>query len=63
MPPRSLRASSARYPPFGRLASLVISGPDRPAAEGFARRLAAAARPRVADGPCGCSGPRKRRSR
>ena len=33
----------ARYPPFGRLASLVISGPDRPAAEGFARRLAAAA--------------------
>ncbi len=33
----------ARYPPFGRLASLVISGPDRPATEGFARRLAAAA--------------------
>ncbi|HKD29435.1 MAG TPA: primosomal protein N', partial [Xanthobacteraceae bacterium] len=32
-----------RYPPFGRLASLVISGPDRPSAEGFARRLASAA--------------------
>src|SRR5215467_6850085 len=34
-----------RYPPFGRLASLVISGPDRPSAEGFARRLASAAPP------------------
>jgi len=34
-----------RYPPFGRLASLVISGPDRPSAEGFARRLAGAAPP------------------
>jgi primosomal protein N' (replication factor Y) len=33
----------AHYPPFGRLASLVISGPDRPSAEGFARRLASAA--------------------
>jgi primosomal protein N' (replication factor Y) (superfamily II helicase) len=33
----------AHYPPFGRLASLVISGPDRPATEGFARRLAGAA--------------------
>jgi primosomal protein N' (replication factor Y) (superfamily II helicase) len=32
----------AQYPPFGRLASLVISGPDRPSTEGFARRLAAA---------------------
>ena len=31
------------YPPFGRLASLVISAPDRPSAEGFARRLAGAA--------------------
>jgi primosomal protein N' (replication factor Y) len=31
------------YPPFGRLASLVISGSDKPATEGFARRLAAAA--------------------
>jgi primosomal protein N' (replication factor Y) len=29
------------YPPFGRLASLVISGPDRLAAEAFARQLAA----------------------
>src|SRR5262252_9544182 len=34
-----------RYPPFGRLASLVISGPDRPSAEGFARRVASAAPP------------------
>jgi primosomal protein N' (replication factor Y) (superfamily II helicase) len=31
------------YPPFGRLASLIISGGDRPTAEGFARRLAASA--------------------
>src|SRR5262249_41641398 len=33
------------YPPFGRLASLIISGPDRPSAEGFARRLAGTAPP------------------
>ena len=33
------------YPPFGRLASLVVSGPDRPRAEAFARKLAAAAPP------------------
>jgi len=31
------------YPPFGRLASLIISAGDRPLAEGFARKLAAAA--------------------
>jgi primosomal protein N' (replication factor Y) (superfamily II helicase) len=31
------------YPPFGRLASLVISGGDKPATEGFARRIAVAA--------------------
>ncbi len=31
------------YPPFGRLASLVVSGGDKPATEGFARRIAAAA--------------------
>jgi primosomal protein N' (replication factor Y) (superfamily II helicase) len=31
------------YPPFGRLASLIISAGDRPTAEGFARRLVAAA--------------------
>jgi len=31
------------YPPFGRLASLIISAGDRPSAEGFARRLAASA--------------------
>jgi primosomal protein N' (replication factor Y) len=34
-----------RYPPFGRLASLLISAPDRPGAEGYARRLVAAAPP------------------
>jgi primosomal protein N' (replication factor Y) len=33
------------YPPFGRLASLVISGPDRPSTEGYARKLGAAAPP------------------
>jgi primosomal protein N' (replication factor Y) (superfamily II helicase) len=33
----------AGYPPFGRLASLIISAGDRPSAEGFARRLAAIA--------------------
>jgi len=32
-----------RYPPFGRLASVVVSGPDRPSTEGFARRLCMAA--------------------
>ena len=31
------------YPPFGRLASLVVSGPDRPSTEGYARRLCGAA--------------------
>lgn len=31
------------FPPFGRLASLIISGPDRTSAEGCARRLAGAA--------------------
>jgi primosomal protein N' (replication factor Y) len=31
------------YPPFGRLASLIISAGDRPSAEGFARKLAAVA--------------------
>jgi primosomal protein N' (replication factor Y) (superfamily II helicase) len=31
------------YPPFGRLASLIISAGDRPTAEGFARKLAATA--------------------
>jgi primosomal protein N' (replication factor Y) len=33
----------ALYPPFGRLASLIVSGGDRPTADGFARRLAAMA--------------------
>ncbi|RIK97852.1 MAG: primosomal protein N' [Proteobacteria bacterium] len=31
------------YPPFGRLAALIVSGGERPATEGFARRLAALA--------------------
>jgi primosomal protein N' (replication factor Y) len=31
------------YPPFGRLASLIISAGDRPTAEGFARKLASIA--------------------
>ena len=34
----------AHYPPFGRMASLIVSSADRAAAEGYARRLAAAAR-------------------
>jgi primosomal protein N' (replication factor Y) (superfamily II helicase) len=33
----------AGYPPFGRLASLIVSAGDRPTAEGFARKLAGAA--------------------
>src|SRR5260370_26327669 len=33
----------AFYPPFGRLASLIISAGDRSIAESFARRLAAIA--------------------
>ena len=33
------------YPPFGRLASLIISAGDRPTAEGFGRKLAAVAPP------------------
>ena len=32
---------STGYPPFGRLAGIVVTGNDRPSAEGFARRLAA----------------------
>ncbi len=38
----ALREKS-QYPPFGRLASVLISGPQRPDAEGYARRLVAAA--------------------
>jgi primosomal protein N' (replication factor Y) len=34
---------STGYPPFGRLASLVISAGEKSSAEGYARRLAAAA--------------------
>ena len=36
-------ANASGYPPFGRLASLIISAGDRPTAEGFARKLAAIA--------------------
>src|SRR5262245_9056792 len=36
------------YPPFGRLAGLLVSAGERPAAEGYARRLAALA-PHVAE--------------
>ncbi|MGZ5999706.1 MAG: replication restart helicase PriA, partial [Rhizomicrobium sp.] len=36
------------YPPFGRLASVIVSGGDRPSTEGYARRLVAAA-PHVQD--------------
>ena len=32
-------------PPFGRLASILISGPDRAAAESYARSIARAAPP------------------
>jgi primosomal protein N' (replication factor Y) (superfamily II helicase) len=35
----------SHYPPFGRLASLVVSGPDRHETQGFARALARAAPP------------------
>jgi primosomal protein N' (replication factor Y) (superfamily II helicase) len=34
-----------KYPPFGRLASLLVTGADKHATEGFARRLAASAPP------------------
>jgi primosomal protein N' (replication factor Y) len=34
---------NAGYPPFGRLASLLVTGADKHATEGFARKLAAAA--------------------
>ncbi|WP_331461925.1 primosomal protein N' [Roseibium limicola] len=35
----------AGLPPFGRMAALIISGPDKPSAEGFARALARVAPP------------------
>jgi primosomal protein N' (replication factor Y) len=31
------------YPPFGRLASLLVTGPEKNATEGYARKLAATA--------------------
>ncbi len=33
----------AQYPPFGRLASLIVSGSDKHATEGHARRITVAA--------------------
>ena len=33
----------AGYPPFGRLAAMIVSGGDRPTTEGFARKIAACA--------------------
>ncbi|ADZ72636.1 primosomal protein N' [Polymorphum gilvum] len=38
----------AGLPPFGRLAALVVSGPDKPATEGYARAVARAAPPDAA---------------
>src|SRR5205085_6924501 len=34
---------SAHYPPFGRIASLLVTGPEKHGTENFARRLAATA--------------------
>ena len=34
---------ATHYPPFGRLASLLVTGAEKHATEGFARRLAASA--------------------
>ncbi len=53
---------AAHYPPFGRLASIVVSGPDKNDAAGYARALARAAR-RVWTTTCACSAPPKPRSR
>ena len=52
---------SAHYPPFGRLASLVVSGPDKHATEGLCApaRRRGAARART----CACSARPRRRSR
>ena len=43
MPARSPQRERSGYPPFGRLASLIISAGDRPTAESFARKLASIA--------------------
>jgi primosomal protein N' (replication factor Y) len=51
----------AGYPPFGRLASLVISGPDKHDTQSFARALARAAP--AATTACACSAPPTPRSR
>ena len=44
------------YPPFGRLASLIVSAGDRPSAEGFARQLASLAPLASADHGAGPGG-------
>ena len=41
--PRSRCAKSTHYPPFGRLASIVVSGEDKHDTQSFARALARAA--------------------
>ena len=56
---RSRRARSAAYPPFGRLASLLISGADKHATEGLRAGSPRAAPRRRA---CACSARPKRRS-
>ena len=40
--PRSRSARETGYPPFGRLAALIVSGADKHETESFARKLAAA---------------------
>ncbi len=43
MTPRSQQRERTGYPPFGRLAALIVSGGDKHETESYARKLAAAA--------------------
>ena len=61
MPARSRRASRPRYPPFGRLASLLVSGADKHATEGLCPQ--ARGRRAASTTTCACSDRPKRRSR